>query len=227
MSRSASPASSSGLEPASSQVQRAPEAHQLLDHLVLLVHLDRVHAPVAAAEAVLADRAVEAAGQRAHPAVDDVREAHQERQTQTPALQVQDEVVHVYAGTFRPAGRGLDVPRLVDAEEAVGPAGDVVQLGRILDGPRAQIFQLGSPPACANGWWNGRRGQGRSRRHVTVHSAPGECESLDGRRGVFTPGRRAGAGARPVGAVRLSRRSARPAAAPPRAAGSRCRAARW
>jgi hypothetical protein len=149
------------LEPASSpRPERAAELHQLLDHLVLLVHLDRIHAAVAPVVAVLADRVVEAADQRLHAALEDVGEAHEQRHAEAAALEILDQVVEIEVRAIRALGRHLDVAGGVDPEVAARPARDVVQGRRIRGGPGAKLLQSIS--------FDERERQGAPARHHTI-----------------------------------------------------------
>ena len=65
-----------GLEP---EAVLPAEVQHLLDHLALLVHLDRVDADVAALVLVLRDGALEGAVDLAEPVLEDVGEAEQDR----------------------------------------------------------------------------------------------------------------------------------------------------
>jgi len=83
---------------------------------VLLVDLDRIDAAVAALVPVLLDRGVEAAEQGRHPAVEDVGEAHQERQTESAPFQVEHQLVEIDAAGVGARRGDLDASRVVDAE---------------------------------------------------------------------------------------------------------------
>src|SRR5262249_7349069 len=79
------------------EIVRTPEAPQFLDDLVLLVHLDRIHAAITAMVAVVTNRRLEAADERAHPAVQHIGEANEERQAEAAALQIENQLVQVDA----------------------------------------------------------------------------------------------------------------------------------
>src|SRR5262249_44826207 len=117
---------------------------QFLDDLVLLVHLDRIHAAITAMVAVVTNRRLEAADERAHPAVQHIGEANEERQAEAAALQIENQLVQVDARAVRSERRRLDVTTPFDSEEPGGPTADVVQLRRILERPLTQLFQLRS-----------------------------------------------------------------------------------
>ena len=89
-----------GLE---AEVEGAAVLDQLLDHVALLVHLDRVDAAVGALVVVLGDRLLERAAELLDAASQDVGEADQEREVEAAAAQVVDELLEVDA---RRAGPG-------------------------------------------------------------------------------------------------------------------------
>jgi hypothetical protein len=99
----------------------AAEVDHLLDHVALLVHLDRIDRAVPVLELVLGDRAAEALAQVADARREDVREADQQRHVQAAAAQVRDQVVQVDAGAAVAARTDLDAPLLVDGDEASAP----------------------------------------------------------------------------------------------------------
>ena len=81
-----------GLDP---EVEGAAVLDQLLDHVALLVDLDRVDAAVAALVVVLRDRLLEGAEQLLDARPQDVGEADQDRQVEPAAAQVVDELLEV------------------------------------------------------------------------------------------------------------------------------------
>ena len=111
--------------------------------MALLVDLDRVDAAEAALVAVLADGLGEGAAQALHAAGEDVGEAHEQRRAQAALLQVLHEIEQVDARTVLAARAHLDVPLVVDREEAGAPRGDVVQLQTVANGPSSH-----DPSSC-------------------------------------------------------------------------------
>ena len=97
-----------GLDP---EVEGTAVLDQLLDHVALLVHLDRVDAAVAALVVVLRDRLLERAEQLLDARPQDVGEADQHRQVDPAAAQVVDERLQVDRERAGTGGRDLDVAR--------------------------------------------------------------------------------------------------------------------
>ena len=116
----------------------------LLDHVALLVDLDRVHAAVGAAIAVLADGAVEGAHQALDAGGENVGEAHQ-RRAQAALLEVLHQIEQVDAGALR-LRLNLDVALGVGGEEAGAPRCHVVELHAVANRPAAHLLALASLP---------------------------------------------------------------------------------
>jgi hypothetical protein len=128
--------------------QRRAVLDDLLHHVALLVHLDRVHAPVHTLVPVLGHRLLEAPGDALHARGQDVREADQHRLAQPAALEVLHQLEQVDLVAAVAARSHRDVSRLVDREEARAPGRDAVQLEAVLDGPTAHSRALESPPTA-------------------------------------------------------------------------------
>ena len=129
------------------EVEGAPVLDQLLDHVALLVDLDRVDAAVAALVVVLGDGLLEGAAELLHAGAQDVGEADQEGKVEAAGAEVVDELLEVDGRRAGPAGGDLDVAGLVDAEEVLAPTVDVVKLDRVLDRPGPKLsLQLALPP---------------------------------------------------------------------------------
>ena len=107
----------------------AADPDELFHHVALLVHLDRKHAPVAPAVAVLLRRRSERRDQIRHPAGEEIGEADQERRTQTTRPQRRQEFVEIHPGPFRAVRKDLEVPLAVDSERAAPPLIHLIQLG--------------------------------------------------------------------------------------------------
>ncbi len=107
----------------------------LLDHVPLLIDLDRVDGRVAALELELFDRGLEALGQRLDARAQDIREAEQQRHADALLLEIHGEFVKVQS-PFRIPGR-MDgyVSSLVDIEVADSPAVNVVEFPGVVDRP--------------------------------------------------------------------------------------------
>ncbi len=112
-----------------------PRIEDLLHHLAELVDLDREDAAVHAAELVLGDGLEEGLVEGAHPVVEQILEADQQRRLQA----LRHRVVHHLADVdLLPAllQRGdRDVPAFVHVEVPAAPAVDQVQLGGVLGRP--------------------------------------------------------------------------------------------
>ena len=109
----------------------APEIEHFLDHLALLVDLDRVDADVAALVLVLGDRRLEGVVDVGDAVPEDVAEPDQHRQVDPAQHQVIDELLQV-DGAGRVLGRmDQDVPVGRDREVALPPALDLVELRRV------------------------------------------------------------------------------------------------
>jgi hypothetical protein len=130
------------LEP---QVERAPVLDQLLHHLPLLVHLDRVDSAVGAAVLVLFERLLEAASQLANAALEDVREANQHRAAQTPPPKLPHQVEQIDSGALGSPRVDLHAARVTDGEVRLAPVRDPVELRTIPHGPTPH----GYPPQRA------------------------------------------------------------------------------
>ena len=109
--------------------------HDLLDHVPLLVHLDRVDAAERAAVAVLADRVAERVRDAAHARGEDVGEADQERRAQAALLEVAHELEQVDAAVARALRAHFDVAAVVHGEESRAPGLEVVELEAVAVGP--------------------------------------------------------------------------------------------
>jgi hypothetical protein len=115
---------------------RSAELHDLLDHVALLVDLDRVDGGVAAVVLELADRVLEPVAERLDARPQHVGEAEQHRQVHALLLQVVRQVVEVQLPVgMRLVGAHDHVAGLVDVEEAGAPALDVVERARVRDRP--------------------------------------------------------------------------------------------
>ncbi len=116
-------------------VVRRAGVEDLLDHLAHLVHLDRVHAEVAGAVGHLGDRLPERLVDLLHAGAEHVLEADHAGEADLPLLDVLDHVHEVDGRAGLSHGVDDDVPLVVHREVAGSPPGDVVVLGRALDGP--------------------------------------------------------------------------------------------
>ena len=124
------------------EAELAAVAVDFLDHQPLLVHLDREHRAVAALVFVLGDRGGERVAQPRQPVAQDVREAHDDGRGQVARGQAGDDLVQVDLATLRPVGTHDGVPCGIDAEVAVAPGIDAVQVERVLDAPGAGVASL-------------------------------------------------------------------------------------
>ena len=115
---------------------RLAELDDLLHHVPLLVDLDRIHRGVAAGVRELLHRAVELRVERLDPRAEDVGESQQHRKGHALRFQVDRELEQVErAIRMVLVGPDDDVSLLVDVEESVAPALDVVQRARRVDRP--------------------------------------------------------------------------------------------
>src|SRR5205823_6205263 len=106
-------------------VERAAVLDDLLDDRAVLVDLDRVHAAVLPAVAILANRIGERTAQQLDARLQDVAEAQQDRQLDATGDQLVDELLHVDLAEALTAGRDDQVTLLVDPEVTAAPARDV------------------------------------------------------------------------------------------------------
>ncbi len=137
-------ACSSALLPHSRPTPGGAELDDLLDHVALLVDLDRVDGGVAPFVPEFLDGVLELGGQGLDPGLEDVGEAEQQRQADALGVEVEGQVVEVESALGIRVGVDDDAPLGVDPEEAEAPALHVVQLLRVLDGP--VIRGDGQPP---------------------------------------------------------------------------------
>ena len=139
------------------EAELAAVAVDFLDDQALLVDLDREHRAVAVLVVVLGDRGRERVVQTRQPVTQDVGEAHDDRRRQVARLETADDFVQVDLVLGRLVGPHDDVTRSVDAEVAVAPGLDAIELERILDAPagagvrrlRAVLSNSGGLPAEA------------------------------------------------------------------------------
>jgi hypothetical protein len=119
---------------------RPPVLDDLLDHVALLVDLDRVHGRVAAGVLELLGRRAEALGELLDARPEDVAEAQQHGERDALLLEVarQVEQRQLALGVAR-SGRTTTWPAVVDVEVAGAPALDVVECPRVVDGPRRRV----------------------------------------------------------------------------------------
>ncbi len=112
----------------------AAEIEHFLDHLALLVDLDRVDTDVTAVVLVLRDGRLEGVVDVAEPVAEDVAEADEHRDLDPAQQQVVGELLEV-DGLRRILGRmDEDMTRRRDGEIALPPPVDFVELGRVADG---------------------------------------------------------------------------------------------
>jgi hypothetical protein len=115
---------------------------QLLHHVPLLVDLDRVDPAEPALVVVLRDGRGEGSKELLDPELQDVGETDEKGKVAAPALQILHQFLEVDRPFARAPGRHLDVARVVDGEEILAPSVDVVELGRVLDGPSPKVCLL-------------------------------------------------------------------------------------
>jgi hypothetical protein len=116
---------------------RPPVLEDLLDHVALLVDLDRVHGGVAARVLELGRGGAEALGQLLDARPEDVAEAQQHGERDALLLEVAREVeqAQLALGVLA-VGPHDDVAARVDVEVARAPALDVVQRAGVVHRPR-------------------------------------------------------------------------------------------
>ncbi len=115
---------------------------EFLDHVTLLVHLDRVDPAEPPLVVVLGDGGVEGAEELFDPELQDVGEADQKGEVAAPALQILDQFLEVDGALARSLGRHLDVARIVDGEEILAPSVHVIELGSVFDRPSPKVCLL-------------------------------------------------------------------------------------
>ncbi len=121
----------------------AAELDDLLDHVAVLVDLDRVDALVLPLVAVLGDGAPEGLVELDDAALEHVREADEQRQPDPAARDLVDQLLEVDLGAVGTGRVGLGVAGVVDREVVVAPVLDPVDLGGVGDRPLAR------DPRCA------------------------------------------------------------------------------
>ena len=119
-----------------------PVLDQFLDHVTLLVHLDRVDPAEASLVIVLGDGGVEGAEELLDAELQDVGEADEDGQVAAPALQILDQFLEIDGAFAGSLGRHLDVARFVDGEEVLAPPVHVIELGCIFDRPSPKVCLL-------------------------------------------------------------------------------------
>ncbi|MCY1401181.1 hypothetical protein D9M71_162930 [compost metagenome] len=112
-------------------------------HRFLLVDLDRVQRGVAALVFQARDVGVEGAGQLAHAVLQDVREAHQQRQRQPRFAQLADQRVKIDRLAVHALRTRLDVAGVVDREIAGAPVANAVDAAAVGHGPVAAVVFAG------------------------------------------------------------------------------------
>ena len=112
-----------------------PELDDLLDHVPLLVHLDRIDRGVAALVPELLDRVAEFGGERLNPGLQDVGEAEQQREPDALGVEVHGQPVEIEPALLVGVRVHGDVPLGVGAEVSQAPAAHVVQLLGVFGGP--------------------------------------------------------------------------------------------
>ncbi len=109
----------SDLEPVPELV---PVACDLLDDMVLLIHLDGIRGKVLAFIVVLGDGTIECLADGPEAMVDNVSESQQHGCVDTTLTEPLDDLVEVDACLFWTERVGVEVPVLIDAEVALGPS---------------------------------------------------------------------------------------------------------
>ena len=111
----------------------------VLHHRFLLVDLDRIQRGIAALVFEALDVRVEGAGELAHAVLQNIREAHQQRQAQARLAQLADQLVEIdgrRVGTLR---THFDIAAIVDGEITRTPVADAVYAAAVGHGPVAAI----------------------------------------------------------------------------------------
>ncbi len=108
-------------------------------HRFLLVDLDRIQRCVLALVFQARDVAVERAGQLAHAVLQDVGEAHQQRQRQAALTQIVDLFVKIDGRAVRPVGTDFNASRFVDCKITRAPMANAINAAAVRNGPLAAI----------------------------------------------------------------------------------------
>ena len=108
-------------------------------HRFLLVDLDRVQRGVFALVFQALDVGVERTGQLTHAVLQNVREAHQQRQGQAALAQLVDLLEQVDGRTGRTVGTNFDATGFIDREITGPPMADPVNTAAVRHGPLAAI----------------------------------------------------------------------------------------
>ncbi|MNQ86855.1 hypothetical protein D3C85_1020590 [compost metagenome] len=111
----------------------------VLHHRLLLVDLDRVQGGVDILVFEALDIGVEGTGQLAHALLQDVREAHQQRQAEAGLAQVFDLLEEIDGRALRAARTDFDATGLVDREKAGTPVANAIDTAAVGHGPAAAI----------------------------------------------------------------------------------------
>jgi hypothetical protein len=111
------------------------ELDDLVDHVALLVHLNRVDSRIGPLVAELLDRVVELGSEGLDAGAQDIGEAKQQRQTDTLGMEIHGQVVQIQSAFPIGVGMNGDVTFAVHPEVAEPPSGHVVQLLSVPGGP--------------------------------------------------------------------------------------------
>ena len=106
----------------------------LVDNLVLLVHLDRVHRLVSTSVIIVLDRTLERVVDRVETVLDDVAESEQHGGIDPTLIKPTHDLVQINLRSRFPAGLKLEVSSVVDADIAAPPLGNAVEIRGILSG---------------------------------------------------------------------------------------------
>ncbi|ESR71834.1 hypothetical protein T266_06910 [Pseudomonas aeruginosa VRFPA05] len=105
----------------------------------LLVDLDRIQRGIAALVFEALDVRVEGAGELAHAVLQDIREAHQQRQAQARLAQLADQLVEIDGRRVGALRTHFDIAAIVDGEITRTPVADAVYAAAVGHGPVAAI----------------------------------------------------------------------------------------
>src|SRR5690606_7359073 len=126
------------------------ERDDLLEHVTLLVHLDRVDRRVASRVLEFVDRGLELLRERLDARSQDIGEAKEQRKAYALRLQIHGQLEQVEAAR-RILGRVHgDVPPVIDVEIADAPAVYVVELARVLDRPAHLSSEVVAATGCGS-----------------------------------------------------------------------------
>src|SRR5262249_2063549 len=126
-----------------SEIEGPADVENLLDHVSLLVHLDRVDAAIAALVVEFIDGGLEGIVDLAHALPQDIREAEEDGELDAAGLQLIDQALQVDRLGWNFVRMDTDVAFVIEAKVDLSRKPDAVHFNGILDFPFLdEIHQL-------------------------------------------------------------------------------------